>query len=143
MALDATTEKLFCAADASTLLALLPLLRSQIEQARAELERVERHQKNSADSDAKLAETYGEALAKFHTRIGDDPEARESLRALRDKVNAALGRLREHDERTAQHVDDLFRHLVELTQRERWIVDEMKRRGYLPLFPGEDLLSEL
>lgn len=141
MALDETTEKLFRAADAATLLALLPLIRSQIDRTSAELKRVEHGREVSADTDAKIAETYREALAKFHARIGDDPSVRDSLRKLRDKVNSALGTLRDSDEHTAQYLDDLFRYLVDLAQRERWIVDEMKRRGYLPMFGEEELFT--
>lgn len=137
MALDETTKKLFRAADTNTLLALLPLLRSQIEWTSAEMKRVQAAQEQGADVDAQIAETYGEALAKLHMRMGDDPNARDVLHDIRDKVNSMTGGVRKSDELAAQYVDDLFVYVIDLTDRERWIISEVKRRGYLPFLAGE------
>ena len=138
MALDEITEKLYYSADASTLLGLLPLLRSQIEHMSAEMKHLEHVRQEAVDTDAKIAETYSEALAKFDARIGDDPGGREAFRKLRDKVNSPLAGLRTNDAALAQRMEDLFKYVVDLMQRERWIIDEMKRRGYLPMFAGEE-----
>ncbi|MFI6637159.1 hypothetical protein ACIBI7_50460 [Nonomuraea fuscirosea] len=138
MALDETTEKLFRAADASTLLALLPLLRRQIEWTAAEMKRVQAAKEQDADADAQLAEASGEALTALHTRLGDDPDARDAFQGIREKFNSVIGSLGKSDQHFAQYMDDLFRYVVDLTERERWIISEMKRRGYLPFFAGEE-----
>jgi len=43
-----------------------------------------------------------------------------------------------NDKDTRNHVEDFLAYTVDLTQRQRWIIDEMKRRGYLPHLTGEE-----
>lgn len=69
MALDDTTQKLYRAADANTLLALLPLLRRLIERTVDEMKHFERAEREIADADAEIAETYGEILVMFDGAI--------------------------------------------------------------------------
>jgi len=69
--------------------------------------------------------------------MGDDPQATRCSLQHSGQGPRHDGELYENDEADAEHAADLLRYLVELTDRERWIIDEMKRRGYLPPFPGE------
>ena len=138
VALDRGTEKIYHAADTGTLLALLPLLRTQIERARAEMEHAARYEEASADADAEIAEGYGELLAVLDARMGDDPRKRDFLQGIRDRVSAMMASLHENDSADAEHVAGLLRYSVELTEREHWIIDEMRRRGYLPPYLGEE-----
>ncbi|MFC5186675.1 hypothetical protein [Actinomadura harenae] len=140
MALDETTEALFRAADTSILLALLPLLQSQIEQTSTEMRRTGGQRKDFADADAEITEMYSEALASLHVKLGDDPDANKALRDLRDKVNDSLGRLREGDGKFARQFEALLGYLADLKQRELWVLIELKRRGYLPWLPWEGRL---
>ncbi len=92
MALDETTKELVRSSDAGTLLSLLPLLRSQIEQAAAEMKRVHAAQERDAKWDAEIAETYGEALTSLHMQFGHDPDSLDALRDIRDKINSLIGK---------------------------------------------------
>lgn len=71
-------------------------------------------------------------------RFGDQPGGREALHDLRDTINSALTKLHINDEDSVQRTEKLLAYTSDLTQRERWITDEMKRRGYLPMLPGEE-----
>jgi hypothetical protein len=138
VALDQGTEKVYLAADTGTLLALLPLLRTQIERARAEMEHAARYEQASADADAEIAEGYGELLVTLDTQMGNDPRKRDFLQGIRDRISAMMASLHENDSADPEHVADLLRYAVDLTERERWIIDEMRRRGYLPPYPEEE-----
>lgn len=138
MALDEITEKLYRAADTSTLLGLLPLLRSQMGHVSAEMKHVARSEGQAAEANAQIAESYGELMTTLNVKVGDDPKGRELIQDIRDKINSAVGSLNAGDERTTRYLERLLGYSVDLVQRERWIIGEIGRRGYLPEFTIEE-----
>lgn len=80
------------------MLALLPELRRQAERYRDEMARVSRQRDTDRESDARLAELQGEALAKLDQRIGDDePETREKFREVREQWSSLRESIRTSD----------------------------------------------
>lgn len=138
MALDETTEKLYRAADTATLLALVPLIQTQTARWKTELESVTKIAAQSADADAQIWETCSEALARLDSRFGDDPKDQAALQSIRDSLSASMQKLQAGEDRLASYSSALLTYLIQLTEREQWIVAEMIRRGYLPAFPGEE-----
>ena len=105
--LDDETKHTYRRADSATLLGLLPELRRLSKRTQKEIEQVELSLRDDRTSDA--AETGGAAI---HPGRQGSP----------------------HEDEFVAH---LFGYSKMLVERERWVRDELKRRGLIPLWPGE------
>ena len=142
MTIDEPTKQLYRQTDSTTLLALLPELRHLVARVKQELQDREAGMKDTEEWNAEIAELHGEALAHLDARIEPaDDAARESLRKLRDAMVEQRDSLhtssKEHE-----FYDQTFAYLIQLMDRDRWIGEELRRRGLIPMWPGgkEDLV---
>jgi len=133
MPLSEDIKALYRVLDSATLLVLLPELREQIKRYKRELEMMSNSATSSQESDLELAEFTGEVLATIEARIPP-----EEFAQLRDYFNKSRAEVAFNSERHASAFEPRFRELVDLGDRERWIVDELKRRR---LLPGEPYLD--
>ncbi len=137
MALDDETAARYRPEDSATLLALLPELRVQTARAKVHLEAVQRATEANGEFDVGLHEMQNEALAAFSTRLDPDDEVgRERLDVLRAEFAKQRDQLPDGSNNENEYVR-VFSYLVELAQRERWIGDELVRRGLIPEWPSE------
>lgn len=133
MPLNEDTKAIYRVLDSATLLVLLPELREQNQRYKRQLEMMGKNATYSQESDVELAESTGETLAALEARVPP-----EKFAQLRDLFNESRAAVAFDAERHASYYEPLFRDLVDLGDRERWIVDELKRRG---LLPGEPFLD--
>lgn len=122
MPLDDATKQVYRRTDSATLLGLLPELRRLGKRTQKEILVTEqtlgdRRQAAGPASDADFP------AAVAHPGSAADPDGGSAEPAGRDQETFAA---------------QLFDYSVALEQRERWIRDELKRRGLIPLWPGEE-----
>jgi hypothetical protein len=145
VALDEETKQIYRGTDSATLLALLPELRRLSVRTVRQLDHVEELLQRHGQSMAEIAELQGESLAGLDARVDpEDAADRESLRQLRDRMMGlredASDTGKEDASDTGKEQDfshHLFAYATTLMERERWIRNELKRRGLIPPWPGE------
>ena len=126
MAIDDRTAAIYSALDPATLLALLPALRYEAERTKDETDTFERVRLVIPEQAA------GGTAESVTTGKGgpDEPGAREQT----DLARTARGRPAPDGE-LGNVLERLGRYRAELMGRERWIRNELVRRGLLPPYP--------
>ena len=135
VALDHATKRVYRRADSATLLALLPELRRLSKRTQKEMEHVERSLRMEPSAD--IAELRDQTL----TALDPDGESLGSTQQSHREFSGMLPLSRDGaSENSTQETfaAQLFAYSTAVGERERWIRDELKRRGLIPLWPGED-----
>jgi hypothetical protein len=132
MALDGQTERVYAALDNNGLLSLLLVLRQEIERhARMTFELAKAY-REAAGPDAPPITSLGDVVDRLGTTgewAGAEIGFREAMQAL--DVGGVL------DDRESWRTFSAT-YPIELGQRERWVVDELVRRGLLPSLDAAD-----
>jgi hypothetical protein len=126
MALDDRTLAVYRVLDAATLLALLPALRYEAERTKEEAETFERVRQ--AVPEHRMGDVPADAAVR---------ERRMSEAGLPQELalaRSAHDRSAPEDE-LAKVLDRLDRYHADLLERERWIRNDLVRRGLLPDYP--------
>jgi hypothetical protein len=126
MPLDDRTVAIYSALDSATLLALLPALRCEAERTKEETDTFERV-RQALPAQLPVAEGVGETTGPREWRLGEIREPHELLRRARDRTasDGELGKV----------LDRLDRYRSDLVERERWIRNDLVRRGLFPEYP--------
>jgi hypothetical protein len=124
MTLDDRTVAVYSALDSATLLALLPALRYEAEQAKEETDTFERVRNAIPVQTAAVVDALGEAV------ITKDRRSSESGAAAPQQI-----RRPSDDGELGKVLERLDRYREDLAARERWIRSDLVRRGLLPEYP--------
>lgn len=137
--LDNATRQVYRRTDSATLLALLPELRRLSKRTQKEMTVVEQSLPDRADPDGQFILVRDEAP--------DDQSAGRpgSVGWLGGRDQGSVGPPAHADgvDTVGMRVDEtfaaqLYSYSTAVGECERWVRDELKRRGLIPLWPGEE-----
>ena len=135
VALDHATKRAYRRADSATLLALLPELRRLSKRTQKEMEHVERSLRMEPSADiAELRDQTPTALDPDGESLGSTQQSHREFSGMLPLSRDGASENSTQETFAAQ----LFAYSTAVGERERWIRDELKRRGLIPLWPGED-----
>lgn len=134
--LDNATRQVYRRTDSATLLALLPELRRLSKRTQKEMTVVEQSLRDRADPNGQFSPVRDEAPEDLSAggagrreergqgSVGPpaNPDGRDTIDMRVDETFAA----------------QLFSYSTTVEECERWIRDELKRRGLIPMWPGEE-----
>jgi hypothetical protein len=129
-------QAVYSAADAATLVAVLPMLDREIETAKQALATWQASLAAGQDAVAALEEQRNEVLVALRTRAQVDPAWQELADEVGASLASALDDVAARSDASGQTlVDVAFIQAIALAQRRHLVRTELQQRALLPVFP--------
>lgn len=118
--------------DSATLLALLSVINQETQTLKQRLRESGESREQNDESKAGLAEEVGRLRAAFFMRFGSQPWPDEAQKVMKDFEDTAAALIAPGDDWREQVHAEIFGSLVELSERRRFVLEELHDRGLLP-----------
>ena len=127
-------ESVYSALDTTTLLALIPVLKSEGSRALEILKHAEKMFIKNPEQYAELSEVASETILKLEGAKTGSPDEDAALAEMQNTMRRLHQELRNDPEADRSFYLANAEYALEFSERERWIRGELERRGILPQF---------